>query len=160
MLSTLLYPTLPYPTLTPNPTPSPLNPAPHHNPTPTPYTFTYPTLPPPHSTPTLLLSCHTPPNHALPYPTLPFRCICRSVQMFRYFCCLFRLISVWSFRSVPFRFGPLCTKQSVQTGWTRSSPSIACQYHLNFTIVDLTNVELYNVRVCLPFDISLTVRWY
>ena len=90
---TLHYPTLPYPTLTPNqphptPIPAPPRPTPHYNPTPTPTPYPlppthYPTLAPPHPTPTLLQSCHTPTCPALPYPTLPFRCICRSVQMFR-----------------------------------------------------------------------------
>ena len=147
---------LPYPTLTRNPTPNP----PHRtrptplNPTPTltPYPYIYPTLPYPDPHPTQLLPyscpaihrlalpcpalpCPALPYYTLPYPSAvyvgPFRCFGSSVVHF----------GIWVRFGpfIPFRF---VSKQSVQTGWARSSPSIACQNYLNFTFVDLTNVEL------------------
>ena len=77
MIHTIPYPTLPYPN--PEPEPTPPRPAPL-NPTTTPYT--YPTLPPPHPTPPIPYSCPAIHRlallyHILPYPTLPFLCICR-----------------------------------------------------------------------------------
>ena len=78
---TVLYPTLPYPypNTNPNLEPTtqtlPTKPHPTHNP----YPYTHPTL----LYPTQPLSYACPAIHRLarPYPTLPFRCICRSVQI-------------------------------------------------------------------------------
>ena len=134
------YLTQPYPDPESNPEPISSQHAPHHLTQPLPPT---PTLPYFHPTQPLPYSCpaihHLAlPNHTLPYLSAvyvgPFRCFGSSIAHF----------SIWVRFGpfVPFRFGPLSSKQSVQTGWTRSSPSIACQNYLNFTIVDLTNVEL------------------
>ena len=144
MLGTLPHPSLPYPTLpysNPNPTPNP----PHPNPHPYPLHLSYPTPTPsppnPYFTPVLpytALPCPT-----IPYPTLPYHSAV-YVGPFTRFGSSVVHFGIWVRFGpyVPFRFGPLSSKQSVQTGWTRPSLWIACQNYLNFTIVDLTNVEL------------------
>ena len=112
-------PTLPYPTHPhshPNSPHSHSRPNPSHptQPHPTPTTQSHNQTNPPTPPHPLPLPYHTPPNTypyltpvlpyiALPCPTLPFRCICRSVQI------SFgsSVVHFGIFRSVPFRFGPL-----------------------------------------------------
>ena len=64
--------TLPYPTLTPNPTPNPPLPAQNHLTQPQPLHLSYPTAPPPTHTQPLPYSCPAIHCLSLPYHTLPY----------------------------------------------------------------------------------------
>ena len=153
MLGTLPYPTpTPTPTLTTSPTTPPHTTKPHpiaHNPTP----YTYPILPyptpanptPPHTTQPLLYSCPAIHRLAPPLPTIFYQ---TAVYVGLFISVPVVLLSisvsesglVLSFRSVSFRSVKV---KAIGTHRINSVKSVdRCQNYLNFTIVDLTNVEL------------------